>query len=107
MSDVCNKCGLSKNLCVCQDIAKESQKITVKCESRRFGKKYTIIEGIDENEVDMSDLAKKLKTRFACGGTVKDGAIELQGNHLRKAKGELKKLGFPPEKVELKGGRKL
>ena len=38
MSDICPKCGLPKELCVCDIIAKETQKITVKIEKKKFGK---------------------------------------------------------------------
>jgi len=102
MSEVCTTCGLPKDLCVCETIAKESQKITAKIIKKKFGKKYTVIEGINEYEIDLKDLAKKLKNKFACGGTAKDGIIELQGNHLRQIREELVTLGFAPETIELK-----
>ena len=47
---------------------------------------YTIIEGIDEKEINLKDLAKKLKAHLACGGTAKDGKIELQGEHKTRVK---------------------
>ena len=81
MSEICSMCGLPKELCVCETIAKESQKIVVKTVKKKFGKKYTVIEGIDEKEINLKDLGKKLKARFACGGTSKEGKIELQGDH--------------------------
>jgi translation initiation factor 1 len=61
MSEICSTCGLPKELCVCETIAKESQEITLSLESKRFGKKYTIVEGIDQKEIDLNDLTKKLK----------------------------------------------
>ena len=94
--------GLPKELGVWENIAKEHQQITVKLEKRKFGKKYTVIEGLNENEVNIKDLAKKLKSKFACGGTGKNGVIELQGDHLKNAKEELIKLGFPPETIIIK-----
>ncbi|NQU98367.1 stress response translation initiation inhibitor YciH [Candidatus Woesearchaeota archaeon] len=102
MSDICTTCGLPKDLCVCETIAKESQKITAKIVKKKFGKKYTIIQGINENEIDLKDLAKKLKTKFACGGTAKDGIVELQGDHLKRIREELVSLGFAPETIEIK-----
>lgn len=102
MSGICSRCGLPKELCVCETIAKESQKIVVSSEKRKFGKQYTIIEGIDAKEIDIKELTKKLKSKFACGGTVKEGKIELQGNHKNNAKAELVSLGFAPETIDVK-----
>ena len=81
MSEICTVCGLPKELCVCETIAKESQQITVKRIFKKYKKKYTVIEGIDEKQIDLKIVAKKLKNKFACGGNVKDNKIELQGDH--------------------------
>jgi translation initiation factor 1 len=102
MSETCSTCGLPKELCVCETIAKESQKIGVGLVKKKFGKISTMVRGINQNEINLKDLAKKLKTRFACGGTVKDGTIELQGDHLKEVKSELIKLGFSPDTIEVK-----
>ena len=102
MSEICSTCGLPQDLCVCESIAKESQRILVKGEKRKFGKMYTIIEGIDEREIDIKDLLKKLKSKFACGGTSKAGYIELQGDHTRKVKETLAALGFAPETIDVR-----
>lgn len=102
MSDICSTCGLPQELCVCETIAKESQKIEVAIVKKKFGKKNTVVRGINEYEVNLKDLAKKLKSRFACGGTAKQGIIELQGNHLKIIKSELVKLGFSPDTIEVK-----
>jgi translation initiation factor 1 len=102
MSEICSKCGLPKELCVCETIAKESQKITVMAEKRAFGKNYTVIKGMDNTEIDLKDLTKKLKSRFACGGTLKKNRIELQGDHKQKVKEVLIEMGFSPETIEIK-----
>ncbi|MEK6827760.1 MAG: translation initiation factor, partial [Nanoarchaeota archaeon] len=99
---VCPMCGLVKELCVCETIAKESQKILVYVERKKFNKNYTIVEGIDEKEIDLKDLAKKLKSELACGGTMKDGKIELQGEHKQKTKKILIEHGFAPSSVEVR-----
>ncbi len=100
MSEICSTCGLPKELCVCESIAKEGQKIKVSLVKKKFGKKYTRIDGIDKKEIDLKELTKKLKTKFACGGTVKDGYIELQGDHKQKTKEMLVQMGFPGETIE-------
>ncbi|MBN2454622.1 translation initiation factor [Candidatus Woesearchaeota archaeon] len=102
MSEICAKCGLPKPLCVCETIAKESQKIKVYVENKKFRKLSTIIEGLDEKEIDLKEVAKKLKSEFACGGTAKKGKIELQGDHRQKARKSLVQMGFAEERIEVR-----
>ena len=102
MAEVCPNCGLPQELCVCETIAKENQKIVVTTEKKKFGKVNTVIKGIDEKEINLRDVAKKLKSKFACGGTAKEGKVELQGNHKEKVKVELTQMGFAPETIEIK-----
>ncbi len=91
---VCEVCGLPKELCVCEEIARETQKIKVYTTKRTFGKLMTVVEGIDERDIDLKDLVKDLKTECACGGTFKDGRIELQGDHKTKVRKTLLRIGF-------------
>lgn len=102
MSDICTTCGLPKELCVCESIAKESQKILVSTSQRKFRKVYTIVEGIDPKAIDIDEVGKKLKGKLACGGTVKEGNIELQGDHRARVKKILVELGFPVESIEVR-----
>tara|TARA_Y100000310_G_scaffold167856_1_gene167808 strand:- start:14793 stop:15107 length:315 start_codon:yes stop_codon:yes gene_type:complete len=102
MSEVCVTCGLVKELCVCETIAKESQKILVRLEKKKFNKVYTIIEGIDEKEINLKDVEKRLKRELACGGTSKNGKVELQGNHAQKAREILVEYGFAPNTIEIR-----
>ncbi|MBS3176151.1 translation initiation factor [Candidatus Woesearchaeota archaeon] len=102
MNQICVTCGLPKELCVCETIAKESQKVEISIEKKKFGKKYTVITGVDSKEIDMKDLLRKLKAKFACGGTIKDNVIELQGDHKIKVRETLEGLGFPPETIVIK-----
>ena len=102
MSKICSKCGLPQELCVCESIAKESQKIEVLTVKKKFGKLYTLVRGIDEKELSLKDIAKKLKSKFACGGTSKEGIIELQGDHKNHVKPFLIEMGFSPESIIVK-----
>ena len=65
MAEICPVCGLPKELCMCEEIAREQQSVRISIDSRRYGKTDTVIDGIDENDIDINDLAKKLKNRCA------------------------------------------
>ena len=97
MAGICSVCGLPEELCMCEQIAKEQQKIRILTDPRRYGKVVTVVEGIDDTDIDLDDLARKLKTRCAAGGTAKEGRIELQGDHKKKVKEVLEELGFSVE----------
>ncbi len=102
MNEICPKCGLPRDLCVCEIIAKEEQQIEVKVIKRKFGKMITVVEGIADKSIDIKDVTKKLKSKLACGGTTKEGTIELQGNHASKVKQYLIELGFPENAIRVK-----
>jgi len=102
LEDFASLCGgLPPELC--EQLVKEQQVIKIRLEKRKFGKEVTIIEGIDEKDVDIKKLASQLKSRLATGGTAKDGRIELQGDHRSALKEILVELGFPPERVIVLG----
>lgn len=94
MSEICAKCGLPKEICVCEDIAREQQKIEITVDKRRYGKMMTIVDGINPNELDIDTLITKLKKKCASGGTIKEGRIELQGDHRTKVRETLEEMGF-------------
>jgi translation initiation factor 1 len=78
---------------VFEEIAKSDQKITISTVARRYGKITTLVSGFD-NSVDIKTIAKQLKEKLACGGTVKEHVVELQGNHRKQVKPILTSLGF-------------
>jgi len=92
---------LPTELCVCQTIAKETQKIKVYMVQKRYRKTITVIKGIDTSKIDIKDLIKKLKSKLACGGTYKNNEIELQGDHRQRVKEILIKEGFQKDTVEV------
>ena len=94
---ICEVCGLPEELCVCEEIAREVQTVKVYTVRRRFGKLMTIVEGIDEHDIDIKELTKTLKSKCACGGTAKNGQIELQGDHKTKVKEEGEMLSWAQE----------
>ncbi len=93
------KTGLPVQAIEWEDLAKSSQKIKVTTDKKRYGKIVTIVSGFDSG-IDMKKIAKALKNELACGGTYKDGVIELQGDHTKKIKPILIKLGFEENSIE-------
>ncbi len=90
--------GLPTETDVFEEIAKSEQHIKVTTEKRRYGKNITLVSGLSKN-LDIKGIAKSLKEKLACGGTVKDDVIELQGNHQKQVKSVLVKLGFPEDSI--------
>jgi translation initiation factor 1 len=67
----------------------------------RGGKPVTLLKHLVLSENDLKALAKQLKQACGCGGTVKDGQIEIQGEHREKIAEVLRELGY---KVKIAGG---
>lgn len=101
MAEICPKCGLPKDICVCDTISKEEQRIKVHREFRKWKRPVTIIEGVDDKNFDIDKIVQKLKSLCACGGTSKRDQIILQGDHRDKAKEILIELGFSSENIEI------
>ena len=101
MAEICPVCGLPKELCVCEEMSKEQQRIRIRIENKRWGKKYTVIDGIDSKDMKLNKLASQLKTKCACGGTAKNDQIMLQGDHRQVVREVLVDLGFPEENIEI------
>lgn len=60
----------------------------------RKGKGVTLIKGLALDNDALTQLAKQLKTACGSGGTVKDGIIEIQGDHCDRVMEALKKEGW-------------
>jgi translation initiation factor 1 len=97
----CDRCGRLEADCACPPavagpvrLPPEGQTARLKVERRPKGKVVTLVLGLDPGGNDLDALAAKLKARCGSGGTVKDGAIELQGDHLAAAEAALKAIGY-------------
>jgi len=99
--EICPKCGLPKQACVCEQIVKSEQRIQVATVKKRYGKIVTQVTGFEKG-MDIKKIAKSLKNELACGGTFdsEKGMIELQGDHSKKIKPFLMKLGFDQTSIE-------
>ena len=67
----------------------------------RGGKAVTLVKGVLVDEAALEQLGKQLKAACGSGGTVKDGVIEVQGDHVERVMAALQKLGH---KVKRAGG---
>jgi len=84
---------------ICEQLNAEQQVIKIRLEVRKFSKQVTVIEGIDDKQFNLKEIASKLKSELAAGGTYKDGRIEIQGDHRKRVKELLVKMGFPEENI--------
>lgn len=90
--------GLPKELLTEEKLGRENTAIKLYSKKAKFDKVVTIIEGVPKD--NMETTLKKLKQKIACGGTIKDGHIELQGDHKERARRSLIDLGFDGDKIE-------
>ncbi len=84
---------------ILKEVYREQELIKIKVERRKGRREVTIIEGIDPKLFDLRDLVSQLKSKLACGGTAKNGRIELQGDHRYRVKDLLVALGFPENNI--------
>lgn len=99
MADICPRCGLPTELCVCNVLDRETEtKIKVYTKKAKFDKYVTVVEGINPDEIQRT--TKSLKRILACGGTSKDNVIELQGEHKAATKKALISIGYKDTNVD-------
>ncbi|ATW87899.1 translation initiation factor 1 [Halohasta litchfieldiae] len=77
-----------------EDLARTETVLSVRMESRRYGKPMTIVEGFEDTTIDLKELASGLKQRLGAGGTVEGETIEIQGDHQRRLPELLREEGF-------------
>jgi translation initiation factor 1 len=75
--------------------------LRVSREKRAKGKVVTVVSGLDATASDRDAILKQLKAACGSGGAVKDGHIEVQGDHRERVMDALKILGYP---VKMSGG---
>ncbi|MHA1452630.1 MAG: stress response translation initiation inhibitor YciH [Promethearchaeota archaeon] len=97
---ICPKCSLPQDLCVCESLSQENQRITISNDKRKWGRVVTVVTFNGEMP-DLKKMLKKAKTYCASGGTVRDNQIEIQGEHKNKVRRLLIKEGIPVENIEI------
>ena len=84
-----------------KELDKSETHLTVRVETRKWGKPMTVIQGLPKTGRSLDEVAHRLKGRLATGGTAKDGLIMLQGDHRSRIKDELVKMGFAEDHIEI------
>ena len=99
----CPRCG--QYPCACPPNAPSppphKQTARLRREKRQKGKVVTVIGGLQLHDDELAALAKTLKALCGAGGTIKDGEIELQGDHRDRVAAKLAEMGY---KIKLAGG---
>jgi translation initiation factor 1 len=86
---------------VLRELDKSDVRIVIRLETRKFRKPVTMVLGLPKEKHDIVEIARNLKKKLATGGTAKDGAILLQGDHRDDALDELIKLGYSASQIEV------
>ncbi len=99
---LCPDCARAADDCICKQqknvIGDGIIRVTRQTKGRK-GKGVSIITGLALPENEIKELASKLKNICGCGGTVKDGNIEIQGDQRDKIIEHLNKMGFNAKKA--------
>jgi len=101
---ICSKCGKPADQCICKSRihARGDGIVRIQRESKgRNGKTVTVIRGVPLEGEALRLLAGELKRHCGTGGTLKDGLIEIQGDHRDMLYDALVKKGF---RVKMAGG---
>jgi translation initiation factor 1 len=102
IGNLCPNCRRPVRDCVCPKGAPGAAKPAMLRVGReikgRAGKGVTTVTGLPLSLSDIDSLATKLKKRCGSGGTVRDGVIEIQGDHRDAIVAELTKLGWAAKK---------
>lgn len=101
---VCPDCRKPLSDCNCKAAVKAKPagdgNVRVSRESKgRGGKTVTLVRGLPLDADALAALGKQLRSACGSGGTVKDGVLEIQGDHCERVMAELTKLGHKPKRV--------
>jgi len=84
---------------ILKGVFKEQQVIKIRVEKRKGHREVTVITGLDTKDPDLRKMVSELKSLLACGGTIKDDHVELQGDHRHRVKEFLIARGFAESNI--------
>ncbi len=97
----CERCQELVEDCECPPTPKvvarlppESQVAKVRVDRRKHKRMITVVSGLEEPATDLPDVLSKLKAACGAGGTIKDGDLEIQGDHAARVKSTLAEIGY-------------
>ena len=94
------QCAANKKALATAGAASADGIVRVQRETKgRGGKSVTLVRGLGLDAVALAALAKQLKAACGSGGTVKDGVIEVQGDHVATLVAALEKRGYRVKRV--------
>lgn len=100
---ICERCGAEISACNCPanfaaaaetQVSEHSQRLTLRVEKRKRGKIVTVVAGFAGSSEQLKQTLKHLKNHCGAGGCVDGQQIELQGDHLQRAREQLTARGF-------------
>jgi translation initiation factor 1 len=102
IGSLCPNCRRAVRECVCpKGVAGAAKPANIRVGREikgRAGKGVTTVAGLPLSLPDIESLATRLKKRCGSGGTVREGVIEIQGDHRDVIVAELIKQGWPAKK---------
>ena len=96
----CERCGGIEGECGCPPppapppAPPDRQQLRLAVEKRKKGKVVTVARGFSTTAEDLNQLLTQLKNACGAGGTVKEGTVEVQGDHLERMREILSRIGF-------------
>ena len=94
----CTHCGKPSDQCRCNPSARprdDNKTVRIGLSQKGHkGKKVTLIQGLSMTPDELKDFARQLKKKTGTGGALKNGNIEIQGDHRERIGGILEKLGL-------------
>ncbi|MGZ8287881.1 MAG: translation initiation factor Sui1 [Telluria sp.] len=99
---MCPGCRNALTACTCKSssapIGDGNVKVMLQTKGRG-GKAVTLVKGLALDAAQLAQLGKQLRSACGSGGTVKDGVLEVQGDHCELVLSELAKQGFKPKRA--------
>ena len=99
---MCPACRRAVAACICNApvLPKSEASVQVSLQTKgRGGKSVTLVKGLPLAALALAALGKQLRSACGTGGTVKDGVVEVQGDHVAAVLAALQQQGFSAKRA--------